>query len=100
MYWKYIIKQFMIGLFIISLMVIMHECVHYVIFKIFQCDNIHFGATWGYFYTAADMNSCIYPEFMLLAHSINEVVGYTVIPILLFIGHIQYQKLMVEIELK
>lgn len=65
-----------------------HEATHYIIFDAFDCEDINFGWSKYSIYTNANLNSCSYPEYMLLAQSINEVVGYSIIPFMILISFI------------
>lgn len=65
-------------------LIAMHEITHYQILKYYGVDdeNIYFFANWqmvGLYYEGECNDSC------QLAHSINEVVGYNIMPFLVFI---------------
>lgn len=65
-------------------LVIIHEDIHSRIFVSYDCTNIHTSLRWSGAYTGA---SCPNNDSNL-AQSINEIVGYTAIPmftILIFI---------------
>ena len=80
------IKYLIIFLYILVIGLIIHEHIHWVIFKIFHCENItlttiteHLTMGIGYKAVCTDRNVSI-------ANGINEVVGYTLIPFLAFIS--------------
>ena len=74
-------------LFYIWMLVFMlgsHELVHYQIWGYYGCDSIEAGITWKGAYVSADMGSCK-TEGVMLPHSINDLVGYSIMPLLLVI---------------
>ena len=82
-------------LLLICCYAVFHEATHYVICHIYDVDDVSFGfCSFGdgmagvctkYTYPA-DMPSDKV-NMMNLAHSINEVVGYSIVPFLILIYH-------------
>lgn len=56
--------------------IIIHELIHAQIFDYFGCENVKFGVNNVMFYTYCE-DGYIDNDFMWLAHSINEIVGYS-----------------------
>lgn len=72
------LATFLFFMFILGIYVIMHEYTHGVIYENYGCENITYGIRWpGVAYSTAD---CTYEERQnsLLAHNINEIVGYNI----------------------
>ena len=67
--------------FIFAIFVVMHEIIHYQINKAHGCENIGFKLRKDGVFTSA-----ICPDNSGdLAHDINEIVGYNIMPILILI---------------
>ena len=98
-YWKFILNQILISITLVSLVIITHELTHYTIFSSFECENIRFGFSWGSFYTIGSKIGCIYPGFMLLAHAINDIVCYCVIPFLVLLSYKRIEEDIIKTEL-
>jgi hypothetical protein len=78
-------------LFIIAFFIILaftfyqHELVHTTILNYDGCEDTKIGFKYTYFY-ATCLESNYYPsEWSLLAHSINEIVSYTIISTILLL---------------
>ncbi|OGM02624.1 hypothetical protein A3K72_01890 [Candidatus Woesearchaeota archaeon RBG_13_36_6] len=73
--------------FLIVFWVFSHEAAHTAIYKNFGCENI----TYGFIYTEADCERSddmgLYPQ-RELAHSINEIVGYSIMPFIVLINYV------------
>ncbi len=63
---------------------ITHEVTHAVIFEYYGCENIKYGASLTTFFVTAD---CYHLQFtndiMMLAHSINDIIGYVLMPFII-----------------
>ncbi len=58
-----------------------HELTHYEIFRSYNCEDMGFKIDWkGVYATATCPN-----DDGELAHNINEIVGYNIIPMLMLI---------------
>ena len=69
----------------------MHELVHQTIFSYYGCESeiVLFDKSKGFnSYTIPDEN-CVYEDSMILAHSINEIVGYTICPFLILLFYLK-----------
>lgn len=78
--------KFMFAIFLIILaVVIMHEAAHYYIFETFGCNDFKVGIRIPYAYIEANCNNLTLVELsnLNLANSINEIVGYCILPFLI-----------------
>lgn len=66
---------------LIATFIITHELTHAEIFRLHGCENINFGISQLGVYTHAEQCA----KDPTLAQSINEIVGYTIAPLLILI---------------
>jgi hypothetical protein len=78
------IKFFTILLLFISVFIFCHEIIHSVIYRYFGCNNIGFGINSVMIYTTCLDYNYISLNTELLAHSMNEIIGYTSITLFIF----------------
>ena len=76
--WRMILRLIILLLVLVTL----HELTHYQIFKEYNCTDIVVGVNWNGAYTSAD---CSNPD-VKLPQAINEVVGYTFIPMFMMLS--------------
>jgi len=65
--------------------IISHEMTHYQIAEYYNCEETTYGVSWKGPYTSIHMGTCDSPEDMMMIQSMNDVIGYNVCPLLLFI---------------
>ena len=63
-----------------ALFIIAHEYTHGTIYQYFGCENVSYGYTETFFYTNCTDEGFRCSDACLVAHSNNEIVGYTVMP--------------------
>jgi len=66
--------------------VVNHEATHGQIYKYNGCNNVSYGADWKGAYTQCLDDNRIQSATEILAHSQNEIVGYNIMPMLVFLG--------------
>ena len=89
---KRIIKEVFFIIILLAVFVYLHEATHYAINLNFGCDKLEFDFDGLGIVSTIDPSSCINDD-VLLAHSINEIVGYNIMPfLLLIIIIISYQR--------
>jgi len=72
-------KFFIILFIFLSVSIIIHESIHYTIFKYDGCQNINFGVNKVLIYTTCSDSNYVWSDWSKLAHSINEIIGYSFI---------------------
>ena len=79
----FFVRLFILMVFLLTIFVVLHEKAHAEVFKIYDCKNIHYDLkiTKLTAYTLADCPN----NDSDIAQSINEIVGYTIMPLLLII---------------
>lgn len=80
---KVYILKFLFFILIVICFVGNHELTHGQIASYFGCENISYGLSFKGAYTRSYCEND--SEIMELAHSINEIVGYTIVPFMLII---------------
>ena len=83
-------KRMAIPFFFIFLYFGTHEYLHVTIFRIYECENIDVGIIGFTPYTTADLTTCAAPEDVVFLQTLNEVIGYSVVPLLVFIAMLLY----------
>ena len=83
-------KRIVIPLFFILLYFGTHEYLHATIFRIYECEDIVFGMNGLTPYTTATLATCAAPSDVVFLQTINEVIGYSVVPLLVFIAMLLY----------
>lgn len=83
-------KCITIPTFFIFLYYGIHEYLHYTIFRIYECENIIFGMKGFTPYVTADLISCAMPRDVVFLQTLNEIIGYSVVPLLVFITMLLY----------
>lgn len=68
------------GILMVVCSIIFHEAVHGIIFRYFGCKDVRYGITLMYFYTRCADEEFVCSDQCWLAHSVNEIVGYTIVP--------------------
>jgi len=66
-----------------ALFIVLHEYTHGTIYQYFGCENVSYGYTRTVFYANCTDEGFYCSEACNVAHSNNEVVGYTVMPFVL-----------------
>ncbi len=72
------------SLILLIIFVSLHEMTHATIYRMYDCEDITMGISLKGPYTAANCDN----EDVRLPQAINEIVGYTIMPLLLLIIHI------------
>lgn len=89
-------KFIKLSIFVICLMILcifLHESTHSIIYKYYGCENIKLNIN-NLPFISMNAECSTLDNNMLLAHSINEVIGYNIVPILVIICSILYYKLI------
>lgn len=81
------LKFILIVAIIIISYVLLHEATHYFIYDQFGCNNINIKYRSGFAMTTASCNNIndAAMQNMKLSHSINEIIGYNITPILMLL---------------
>ena len=83
-------KKIAIPIFFLLLYFGTHEHTHYTIFRLYECEDIEVGMDGFTPYTKADLTTCALPQDVMQLQILNEIIGYTVVPLLLFITMLLY----------
>ena len=83
-------KRFIIPLMFILLYFGTHEYLHVTIFRIYECEEIKVGMMGLTPYTTATLSTCAAPSDVMFLQTLNEVIGYSVVPLLVFIVMLLY----------
>ena len=66
-----------------SLFIVVHEYTHGTIYEYFGCENVSYGYQSPVFYSNCTDEGFYCSDACNVAHSNNEIVGYTVMPFVL-----------------
>lgn len=75
-------KKIIIILILLTILIgfiLVHESVHSLIYSYYGCNDINFNINKKGIYTTCNDLDYKYTEINILAHSINEIIGYTFI---------------------
>jgi len=77
--------RFSMMMLLLVVSIIFHEITHGTMFRYFGCKSVRYGIWLTGPYTKCTDDEFVCSEQCILAHSINEIVGYNIIPQMLFI---------------
>jgi hypothetical protein len=84
---RYTFRIVFLIVFLLGYSITTHEITHAMIYGYFDCKDITYGfhPTTLTFFTSADCTGIAHEDTMDLAQSINEIVGYSIMPFLVIL---------------
>jgi hypothetical protein len=85
-------RRIILILVVVASFIAFHELAHAEIFKLHGCENIGFGYTQDGLFSGFSTHGYNCVKDPTLANSINEIIGYCIVPYLILIMVILHNK--------